>query len=60
MQHDNETIHQSNALLIRPNVDCSEKELYTRNGYQSPVNNFVNLIKTDDKITSSRTVTDVY
>ena len=42
--------YQGNCVLINPNKDCSERELFSRNGFKNPMSNLVNMIRKGDKI----------
>ena len=44
-------IHQNQCMLIDPRVDCSEKQLYVRNGLKNPFSNLQSWLVNGDKIT---------
>ena len=44
----NVRIFNDNVLLVNPNIDCSDKEMYMRNGFKSAGTNLTSFLKNGD------------
>jgi hypothetical protein len=44
----NVRIFNDNVILVNPNIDCSDKELYYRNGFKSAGKNLTSFLKNGD------------
>ena len=52
VEYETKTVYQEgNMVLINPKYDCSEKQLFIRNGLKNPNRNLIRWMKNDDKIT---------
>lgn len=43
-------VYEGNTLLVKPQKDCSEKELFVRNGFKNPLGNCIKFLKNGDRI----------
>ena len=44
----NVRIFNDNVILVNPNIDCSDKEMYQRNGFKSAGKNLTSFLKNGD------------
>lgn len=38
-----------NVILIKPNIDASDKEIYAKNGYRTASKNLVNFLESENR-----------
>ena len=42
-------LFDENVILIKPNIDASDKEIYARNGYRTASKNLVNFLESGNR-----------
>ncbi len=42
-------LYDDNIILIKPNIDASDKEIYARNGYRTASKNLVNFLESGNR-----------
>lgn len=45
------TIYDNQMLLVIPNKDCSERQLFINNGFKNPMKNLVTYLQQGDRMT---------